>query len=232
MSSQAQIAANRLNSQASTGPSTEAGKAKSSLNAVKTGLTGRTVLLPAEDVAAYQHHVQRFIDEHQPCGATEQTLVQSIADTEWRLLRIPSLESGIYALGRIQFAQDFAAEDPAVRDSLIQAHTFLTFRRDLSNLATQERRLHAYLAQNLKELASLQASRRQSMARKLNEAAVAYLQSQPGGAPFKLDQFGFEFTIEQVQSAAASLTEKNAPPSPSSPAARKPVNGELYKKAA
>jgi hypothetical protein len=70
------------------------------------------------------------------------------------------------------------------------------------------------------------------MARKLNEAAVAYLQSQPGGAPFKLDQFGFEFTIEQVQSAAASLTEKNAPPSPSSPAARKPVNGELYKKAA
>jgi hypothetical protein len=70
------------------------------------------------------------------------------------------------------------------------------------------------------------------MARKLDQAAVAYLQSQPGGPPFRPDQFGFEFTIEQVQSAAALLTEKNAPPSPSSPAARRPVNGELAKKAA
>src|SRR6185437_6194490 len=41
--SEAQLAANRANSQLSTGPTSEAGKAKSSLNAVKTGLTGRTV---------------------------------------------------------------------------------------------------------------------------------------------------------------------------------------------
>ena len=40
------LAANIANAQLSTGPRTSAGKSKSSLNAVKTGLTGRTVLLP------------------------------------------------------------------------------------------------------------------------------------------------------------------------------------------
>ncbi|MBV9938821.1 MAG: hypothetical protein JO150_09975 [Acidobacteriaceae bacterium] len=42
--SERRLAANRANAQWSTGPQTPEGKAKSSLNAVKTGLTGRTVL--------------------------------------------------------------------------------------------------------------------------------------------------------------------------------------------
>ena len=48
------LAANRANAQLSTGPTSLAGKAKSSLNAVKTGLTGRTVLLPTEDAVLYE----------------------------------------------------------------------------------------------------------------------------------------------------------------------------------
>lgn len=43
--SERRLAANRANTQLSTGPRTPEGKAKSSLNAVKTGLAGRTVLL-------------------------------------------------------------------------------------------------------------------------------------------------------------------------------------------
>jgi hypothetical protein len=54
MSSAKQIAANQKNAQLSTGPTSTEGRAKSSLNAVKTGLTGRTVLLPGGDAAAYE----------------------------------------------------------------------------------------------------------------------------------------------------------------------------------
>src|SRR5258708_6204217 len=138
MSTAAQIAANQRNAQLSTGPTSEFGKSRSVLNAVKTGLTGRTVLLPCDDVALYEAHVSRFIKHHQSAGEDECDFVQSLADTEWRLLRIPSLEIGIYALGHIEFAELFANEDEAVRKHLIEARTFLTYQRQLNNLSVQE----------------------------------------------------------------------------------------------
>src|SRR5947208_707155 len=133
MSSSAQIAANQRNAHLSTGPASETGKAKSSLNAVKTGLTGRTVLLPSDDAAVYEAHFAEFLKR--------QNLVQSLADTEWRLLRIPALEMGIYAVGRIEFAELFANEDEGVRKHLIEAKIFLAYQRQLNNLSIQEGRL-------------------------------------------------------------------------------------------
>src|SRR5438309_252597 len=110
MSTAAQIAANRANSQLSTGPTSEAGKTRSSLNAVKTGLTGRTVLLPGEDAEQYKALVARYMTDFQPVGDQECILVQSLADTQWRLLRIPCLESGIYALGHLTYKDLFPEE--------------------------------------------------------------------------------------------------------------------------
>jgi hypothetical protein len=101
--SAAQLEANRANSQLSTGPRSERGKAKSSLNAVKNGLTGRTVLLPGDDAALYERHVSRFFTELKPVGERETELVQSLTDAQWRMNRIPALEMGIYALARLNF---------------------------------------------------------------------------------------------------------------------------------
>src|SRR5947209_14033611 len=75
----AQLAANRANSQLSTGPRSETGKRIASLNAVKTGLTGRTVLLPSDDAVAYQQHVQSFFEHHKPQSDREYEVVQSLA---------------------------------------------------------------------------------------------------------------------------------------------------------
>ena len=160
MSSPAQIAAIQRNAQSSTGPTSETGKTKSSLNAVKTGLTGRTVLLPGDDAALYEAHVARFIDRCQPTGDEEQNLVQSLADTEWRLLRIPSLEMGIYALGRLEFAELFPKEDEAVRNQLIEAKIFLSYQRQLNNLSIQENRLRRQREKDTAGLKELQEQRR------------------------------------------------------------------------
>ena len=54
MSSAKQIEANRANALLSSGPTSSQGKAKVAHNSLKTGLTGRIVLLPSDDVAAYQ----------------------------------------------------------------------------------------------------------------------------------------------------------------------------------
>jgi len=118
--SDARLNANRANAQQRTGPKTDAGKAKSSMNAVKTGLTGRTVLLPSDDAVVYQQHLDRNFAEFAPATDKENALVQTIADTEWRLLRIAPLEASIYTIGRLELADQFPTHsDPATREALI-----------------------------------------------------------------------------------------------------------------
>jgi hypothetical protein len=141
----------------STDARTEQGKTKSTLNVVKTGLTGRTVLLPADDAEQYQQHRNAFINRYRPKTKEESELVQSLADTDWRLKRIPSLEAGIYALGRLEFANKFDDQPESLRLALIQAHTFLTYQKQLNNLSVQEARLRRQYQKDAAELAKFQA---------------------------------------------------------------------------
>ncbi|HEY6987660.1 MAG TPA: hypothetical protein VH369_04715 [Bryobacteraceae bacterium] len=160
--SEARLLANQANAQLSTGPRSEEGRAKSSLNAIKTALTGHTVLLPSDDPAAYERHVAAFYDEYQPVGLQECELVQSIADTFWRLRRIPILETAIFAKGRIEFAELFDEQDLAARPHLIDAHTFITYEKQIRNLQLQEARLVRRREKEIAELRKLQAERVQS----------------------------------------------------------------------
>jgi hypothetical protein len=59
-------AVNRAYSLHSTGPRTQPGKQRSSLNALRHGLTARTAVLPTEDPDAYQRHIQQFLAEYAP----------------------------------------------------------------------------------------------------------------------------------------------------------------------
>ena len=207
MSTAAQIAANQKNSEFSTGPTSEAGKAKSSLNAVKSGLTGRTVLLPGDDATFYEAHVSHFVESYAPAGDDERNLVQSLADTEWRLLRIPSLEMGIYAVGRLEFAGSFPNEDESVRKHLIEAQVFLAYQRQLNNLSIQETRLRRQREKDTAALRELQAKRKQQAKARLDAAARQYIrhaQQQPQ-QEFTPAAFGFEFSLAEIKLRALDL---------------------------
>ncbi|MDQ2839703.1 MAG: hypothetical protein M3Y72_01415 [Acidobacteriota bacterium] len=141
--SAARAAINRVNAQLSTGPTTLEGKNTSSLNAVKTGLTGRTVLLHGEDADAYRRHIADYEKEFQPAGLRERELVQSLADTQWRLSRIPGLEAAIFARGAVEL------------------ETFLKYEKQLRNLQLQESRLQRRYEKESAELRQLQKERRQ-----------------------------------------------------------------------
>jgi hypothetical protein len=198
--SPARLEANRANAQLSTGPTSPQGKAKSSLNAVKTGLTGQVVLLSTDDALAYQQHIDRHFTQFAPATDEEKSLVQCIADTEWRLLRIAPLEAGIYAVGRRKLADLYADEqNPATRDALIQAETFLTYRKDLSNLALQERRLRNQRVTDLAQLEQLQSQRRDRHAADLKRATTLYKSAQQRAIPFDPAFFGFVFSTQQIE---------------------------------
>jgi hypothetical protein len=198
------LSPNKANSQHSTGPRTEEGKAKSSLNAVKTGLTGRTVLLPGDDIAAYRQHVAALEAHHSPATDAEKLLVQSIADTEWRAARIPSLEAGIYALGRLEFAALFEHEDPAVRPALLEAKTFLVYQKQLNNLSVQENRLRRQREKDIAELQQLQADREAARKKRFDTGLNAYYRAMFHQRAFDFSTIGFEFTAEQFLTEIAT----------------------------
>ena len=82
MATQAQIEANRLNAQKSTGPRTPDGKAAIRENAVRHGLTSAIPLTEREanDQADVQRLHDAFIEENQPVGINEEVLVYQMAE--------------------------------------------------------------------------------------------------------------------------------------------------------
>jgi hypothetical protein len=196
--SPAKLAANRANAQMSTGPKTDFGKAKSALNAVKTGLTGRTILLPNEDAKAYEDHLLKYVDALAPVGEYETQLVQSLAETQWRLGRIPGLESATFALGRIKYSHMFPEDmDRQARAALLDAYIAQEDAKHLKNLHLQENRLHRRYRQDLLELQTRQKARK--------DQEEAEKKAQPAKTP----AVGFEFATAETPSTTEPLTAPN-----------------------
>ena len=198
-----QLAANRANAQLSTGPTSPQGKAKASLNAVRSALTGRTVLLPTDDAAEYERYIRAYQDELKPVGQRESDLVQSIADSSWRLARIPGLEMAIYAQGRIQFAESFNDHDASLRPGLIELHTLLAYEKQLRNLQLQEARLHRRREKDIAELRRLHEERKQENERKrldvLDAATRELVIARHEKRVFNPAEHGFEFSIDEIK---------------------------------
>ena len=97
MASAKQLAANRLNALKARGPVTAEGKARSSQNALKHGLSGRHDLLPHEDPAAYQALRDALLEELRPQGVQEHLLVRQMLSAAWRLERAWKLETHCFA---------------------------------------------------------------------------------------------------------------------------------------
>jgi len=106
---EAQMNANRENAKKSTGPRSDAGKANSSRNATKHGLTSANPLLPGEEPDGLQRLRDDLYGRFRPVGEGEELLVTRIADLQWRLSRVLTHEAGIYRdnVGAIQQKDKF-----------------------------------------------------------------------------------------------------------------------------
>ncbi len=179
-------AINRANSQHSTGPRTEAGKQRVSLNALRHGLTAKTAVLPSEDPAAFERHCREFREDYQPANSTESQLVQELADTSWRLNRIPLIEAKV-----LTDADPLADPQPA-----IQA---------LSMLGLHSARLSRQFQKALDQLRQIQYDRRHQERRDLRDAADILEFHKYKGIPWDPADDGFVFTKDQVERHARRL---------------------------
>ena len=186
-------ATNRLNATHSTGPRTPEGKLRSSRNALRHGLTAASPVLPTEDPEAYESHLRSFLDEYQPATPTETQLVRELADTAWRLNRIPLLEA------RLLSGADGL--------SILDAH------RLLQNLGVQNNRLSRQFHKSLDQLRAIQLDRRTRQARALKRAAALFelnktkgIQYDPAAHP---DDDGFVFSESEIEAHARRLMRQN-----------------------
>ena len=189
---------NRANSQHSTGPRSAAGKQHSSLNAVAHGLTSHSPVLATEDAAAYQRHCRQFLDEYQPATPTESQLTQEIADTAWRLNRIPHLEAAL-----LDRAANPPSDQARIEFDIVDAH------RALATLGLHGQRLSRQFQKAMEQLREIQSERRQEQERELKRAAVLLELHKHKGIPYHPAEFGFVFSKDQIEAHAQRLMRLN-----------------------
>ena len=87
MTSPEQIKSNAENAKKSTGPRSEAGKARSRSNALKHGMTARVVMLPDENPEAFRARMNGWADELRPRTGLQCFLLERVVYSSWQLDR-------------------------------------------------------------------------------------------------------------------------------------------------
>jgi hypothetical protein len=188
---------NQANAQHSTGPKTAEGKKKSSLNALRNGLTGQIVVMPAEDLQAYQRHLESFAAECKPKGPIEAHLVQALADTSWRLNRVAALETNLLNL---------AAVGEGIEDALAIAASLESQSKALSNLSMHSQRLSRQFERTVDKLRELQKPRRSQEKRELDDLLDIIEMYESKGEPFDPAAIGFVFSDSQINESILART--------------------------
>jgi len=96
MATEAQVVANRLNAQKSTGPRTPDGKAAVAQNAVRHGLLAQQVVIRGEDPGEFEFYRDQMLGELSPAGAMESMLAERVVGLAWRLRRAERLQAEVF----------------------------------------------------------------------------------------------------------------------------------------
>ena len=167
MTTEAQVAANRLNARKSTGPRTAEGKEAVAQNAVKHGLRAQAVVLPGEDGQEYARYHGQMQEELQPADVQEIELSERIVGLSWRLRRAGRYHDAVFeALYDRQAAQMAAAApqapEPDTSDRVLGQMLLADFSGDrvLERVLLYERRIENSLSRAWAEWRELRAQPR------------------------------------------------------------------------
>jgi hypothetical protein len=191
---------NKANAQHSTGPKTPEGKQRSSLNALRHGLTGQLVVMPTEDLQAYQRHLTSFTDEYHPKGATEANLVQALADSSWRLNRVAILEANLLTMAAAFQASPFEDAPGQVQDAMAIVAALESQSKTLANLSLHSQRLSRQFERTVAQLRDLQKTRRSKENQDLDNLLDIMEMYEEKGETYNPSEDGFVFSQSQINS--------------------------------
>jgi hypothetical protein len=160
--SEKQLAANRRNAAKSTGPQSDSGKARSSLNALKHGRYSVTApLLRGEDSQAFNELLHAYVLRFQPQDPVEMGLVRKLASADWRLSRFMAIESRAIDLAMTESASPYLPAKPGVLPYDEDVTKALGAKVDQSKfprfLGDRQRQLTQTFDSTLRQLSTLRA---------------------------------------------------------------------------
>jgi len=95
MASHKQREANQRNAKRSTGPKSDAGKARARINSLKHGFSSQEIVLEGEDADQFDALREQLEAEFDPDSVIERELVDRLAILLWRLRRVPVFEAAL-----------------------------------------------------------------------------------------------------------------------------------------
>ena len=207
--SEKRLEANRLNAQKSTGPITPEGKRRSSVNALRHGVTGRTLLLTTEEQAAYKDFADALATSLAATTPLELHFAHQIADAHFRLNRIKTVEDAMLALAHFEEAGDIEVDHPEVHTALTAGRAFRNDSASFVNLSLYEQRLNASLKNSLKQLRDLQEERRKQHEIEMANAVRLYKYDVMENRMPNPASDGFVFSTPQVAEKARQTRRAN-----------------------
>jgi hypothetical protein len=211
MATEAQINANRLNAQKSTGPVTEQGKNRSRLNGARHNLTGHAFLMTDEDREAYDRFSDPYIAALQPANPVELQLAHLLAQDNHRLNRIHAIEENTFALGECgKPGNSLDADHPEVHHAGAQARTFALEGKTFQNISLYEQRITRNIHKNMKMLLEIQ-DRRKAEEQAARTARPKTRAAGASGAAVPLE-IGFAYSTPKLTLAADPEPTPETPP--------------------
>jgi hypothetical protein len=208
MPSPLEYAVNRLRAETNETPKltskrTPEGKARSSMNALRHGLTARVVVLPSEDMDAYQAFSKEIADSLDAQTPVERQFAQTVADNQWRINRIRSIEDGMLGMGHFESAGDFDCPSPEIHSAMTAARAFRDDSKSFVNLSIYEQRLHRSMKESLRQLRELQTERREREKTEMDDAIRLLKTQQMKGLPFEPEPEKFVYANAEISAESA-----------------------------
>ena len=211
-----QLAANRANAQLSSGPRSEAGKRRSSLNARRHNLTGQVTAMTEEDRTAHDAFSEALIKAMVPEGALEIQLAQRIATDSWRLNRSSAIEDNIFALGLFNHSGEIDTDHPELHAALTAARTFTREAKSIELLTLYEQRINRSLQKNLALLQQLQAARKAERKVEKEQSAKLTPINEMNHLPAEPAENGLVFSGDQLPGTSTVKRHPDQTPDPGS----------------
>ena len=192
MATEAQINANRRNSQKSTGPKTAEGKEAVSQNAFKHGLFVNEAVIRDESQEEYDLHRQELLAEIEPVDVMESIVAERLVNLTWRLERAQRMQNqSIEYLGLRQLdsvtgsniktlyrrANEQSWDEPDVAGDHLLLGRLATkdwsYSRVLDRMLLYEQRIENSMYKTMGELKKLQKMRKAEQAYAIEEQSDA-----------------------------------------------------------